>query len=416
MDCESIESEFQNCIYFVKEDETVLWMLRWIPRNEFGTRFVAWLILKITEKKTGTKTIRDILEECKEKYDLGVTKDLMDLARIIGQGNDSICIETRKKNITQDEPHPLKKVLCKFIRSGCNREFCCKFSHHPSMIWREIYSLSKRNWYSCDFPQHQFGLIFRLSKDLENDFNVNVLVPRKIEADIDKNCRIQIKGDEQDVIKCVENLRNKLSTYQGGYDRSDLSARNFVESVMKNLEKKIIKGSVQNNDSDEPEVLEDMESVVGKYRRNPEKKEFKEIKDPKKRMHDPYETDYSDEPEVLEDVESVVRKHRRNPEKRKFKEIKDPKKRRHDPDDIDYSDEPEVLEDVEKNKRLTCSANPEKGIIAKVVENEQTEDELLEALMQLPEAKRKRTMWKIMQKVPIEMLKDTIRTRRKWSD
>ena len=319
MNNELIDSEFRYCINYVKEDYTILWMLRWIPRNVFGTRFVAWLILKITEKKIGTKMIRDIIEECEKIYNMSVTKDLMDLATNIGQKNDLIYNEAEKK-ITENDQDKKKQILCHFIaRGGCNRGMSCNFSHHPSMIWKEIYSLSKRKWYPCDFPQCFFGLIFRLSKELEKEFNVNILVPRIIEVEIDENCKVQIKGDEQDVNSCEKKIIEIIKTYQGGYYQYDPYALNYVVSKIKCKE---------------------------------------------------------------------------NTEER------DKKKRKYEYDDSDES---------KKNVNKDFTDN------IKLVENETTENELFNALMQLPEAKKRKTISKIVQEVPIEMLEDIIKTRKKWS-
>lgn len=416
---ESFDSEFGNHIFFVKEDDTILWMLRCIPRSRFGTRFVAWLILKISEMKTGTKTIRDKVEEClgQGKYNLRLTTDLMEFARTIGQKDDPIWIETTRRNMTHDETDHSKRVLCKFIRTGCVYDTTCSFSHHPSMIWKEICSLSGKKWYSCDFPQDLYGLIFRLSRDFEYEFSVIICVPRKMQVEAEKNCMVQIKGDEEDVRNCVISLRKKISTHRDGQERNYLYARNFVESVVKRCHTDQEKrkdatpdegyDSDDTTDSDEPKVLD---TVVEIRDRIPEKRE---IRDPKKHRSDvegecsastthsfkgsSRRTDSSDEPEVSDVVEPIVRKRHRNPEKHA---IRDPKKRSHGSVD----DEPKVLE----NKRSTGGVDPAREMY--------TNDGLFLTLMQLPEAKRRRTMWKIVQEVPIEMLKDAIRTRKKWSN
>ena len=145
---------------------------------------------------------------------------------------------------------------------------------------------------------------------------------------------------------------------------------------------------------DEPKVLD---AVVERRDITPEKRE---IRDLKKHRSDVGEcsvsttlsfkgssrrTDSSDRPEVSDVVEPMVRKRHGNPEKY---EIRDLKKMSHG--SIDY--EPKVLE----HKRSTGSDDSAREMY--------TNDGLFLTLMQLPEAKRRRTMCKIVQEVPIEML------------
>ena len=394
MNHESLDSEFDKHISSVKEDETVLWMLLYISRSRFGTRFVAWLILKILEKRTGTKTIRDKVEECLDqgKYDLRQTADLMEFARTIGKKDDPIWMT--KKDMTHNEMDHSKRVLCKFIRTGCVKGTACRFSHHPSMIWKKICSLSETKWYPCDFSRETFGFIFRVSNDFEYEFSVIIFVPRETQVETDKMCMVQIKGDEEDVRNCVISLRKKISILRDGQHRSCQQARDFVESVMKKChadqekEKDETPHEVCDSDdtdgsdgSDEPKVLD---TVVSRYR-------MPEIKDPKR----PRSDDSLDEPEVSNVVEPIVRKRHRRPY-----EIRDPRKKSHGSVD----DEPNVSE----HKRLRKCVGHAKEM--------HTNDVFFSTLMKLPEAKRSKIMWKIVQEVPFEMLKDATRTRKKWSD
>ena len=200
--------KFHINIEYVKKEETILWMFKWVPRTEFGIKFIIWLISKIMDYTIKSRMIRNILEGYDKKY------NCIELAKMIGQGvYDPISIYIKTKDITWCEPDILKIILCKFLfrdKIGCTEGINCTFSHHPSMIWKKICNISTEECLSCEFiPKHKFGLVFQLSKDFERAFNVRIIVPRKEQ---NNNDQVKIIGANKDIITCVKSLKEKLST------------------------------------------------------------------------------------------------------------------------------------------------------------------------------------------------------------
>ena len=231
-----LDYEFSYYIKYVRNYETILWILRWVPRDEFGTKFTAWLILNIINYKIGTTFIRDIIEKCKEKYKMNTDTDLMDFAKIIGKNNedDPIYIQTEKDYITRYESEFLKKTLCKFFINGeCNRGINCGFSHHPSKIWIKICNLigwETYYYYNDDFSYKNYGLIFHLSRDLKYNFNVKISVPKIEQVKMGQECKIEITGNKNDVIEYVKILKEKLFEHTNN---------NFLERIRKKYCKNI---------------------------------------------------------------------------------------------------------------------------------------------------------------------------------
>ena len=113
-------------------------------------------------------------------------------------------------------------TLCE--RTGCNKGAGCTYSHHPSLLWKDVLTnthvvviypkrVVMQDWTVCDIPPFYFGLVFSVSRTLEREFKIIIKVPRREQVEDTNGTstpQVRMYGSIDNVKACMERLSSIL--------------------------------------------------------------------------------------------------------------------------------------------------------------------------------------------------------------
>ena len=154
-----------------------------------------------------------------------------------GGSDDPFRVMWDALKLPETEPDTSKKEVCRFFcgravhtdilyeRTGCNKGAGCTYSHHPSMMWKDVLSsghvvgvlrpkrVDMQDWTVCDIPPFYFGLVFSVSRMLEREFKIIIKVPRREQVEDPSGSsipHIRMYGSVDNVKACMERLSSIL--------------------------------------------------------------------------------------------------------------------------------------------------------------------------------------------------------------